>query len=38
MKAKVDWMFAVEDAREKMGHLYPKLLETVSKQVDIAIA
>lgn len=29
-KAKVEWMFAIEDARKKMGHLYPKLLKTVT--------
>ena len=29
-KAKIEWMFAIEDAREKMGHLYPKLLKTVA--------
>ena len=37
-RAKVDWMFAVEDARKKMGHLYPKLLETAAKQANSAIA
>lgn len=36
-RAKINWMFAVEDARKKMGHLYPKLLETVAKQMNIAI-
>jgi transposase len=33
-KAKVEWMFAIEDAREKMGHLYPKLLKTVANYAD----
>jgi hypothetical protein len=37
-RAKVDWMFAVEDARKKMGHLYPKLLEATAKQTNNAIA
>lgn len=27
LKSKIEWMFAVEDARTKMGHLYPKLLQ-----------
>lgn len=35
VKAKVNWMFAVEDARKKMSHLYPKLLEIVAKQAEI---
>lgn len=38
LRAKIDWMFAVEDARKKMGHLYPKLLETVAKQAEILAA
>lgn len=38
IRAKVDWMFAVEDARKKMGHLYPKLLEVVAKQAEILAA
>ena len=33
-KAKVEWMFAVEDARKKMGHLYPKLLKTVANHLE----
>ncbi|MGA8164217.1 MAG: IS630 family transposase [Waddliaceae bacterium] len=33
-KAKVEWMFAVEDARNKMGHLYPKLLKTVANHLE----
>lgn len=37
-RAKVDWMFAIEDARKKMGHLYPKLLETAAKQTNSAVA
>jgi transposase len=32
-RAKVDWMFAVEDARKKMGHLYP----TAAKQANSAV-
>lgn len=38
LRTKVNWMFAVEDAREKMGHLYPKLLEMVAKQAEILAA
>ena len=38
LRAKVDWMFAVDDARKKMGHLYPKLLEMVAKQAEIYVA
>ena len=38
IRAKVNWMFAVEDARRKMGHLYPKLWETVTKQAEISVA
>lgn len=33
-KAQVDWMFAIDDARKKMGHLYPKLLQVVAQHVD----
>lgn len=33
LKAKVEWMFAIEDARKKMGHLYPKLLKTVANHL-----
>lgn len=29
-KIRVEWMFAIEDAREKMGRLYPKLLNSVA--------
>lgn len=29
LKEKVSWMFAVDDARRKMGHLYPKLWQIV---------
>lgn len=40
-KIKVEWLFAIEDAREKMGHLYPKLLRSVSdlieKEPEVAI-
>lgn len=38
LRAKVDWMFAVEDARKRMGHLYPKLLEAVAKQAEVLAA
>jgi len=34
LKAKVEWMFAIEDAREKMGHLYPKLLKTMANHLE----
>lgn len=34
IKAGVNWMFALEDARKKMGHLYPKLLRIVERHVD----
>jgi len=34
LKAKVEWMFAVEDARDKMGHLYPKLLKMVANHLE----
>ncbi len=33
LKAKVEWMFAIEDARKKMGHLYPKLLKTMENHL-----
>ena len=33
LKSKVDWTFAVEHAREKMGHLHPKFLKTISNHV-----
>jgi transposase len=33
-KAKVEWMFAIEDARKKMGHLYPKLLQMVASHLE----
>lgn len=29
-KEKINWMFAIEDARKKMGHLYPKLLQVTA--------
>ncbi len=34
LKAKVEWMFAIEDARKKMGHLYPKLLNTMANHLE----
>lgn len=34
LKAKIEWMFAIEDARKKMGHLYPKLLKTVANHLE----
>lgn len=34
LKCKIEWMFAIEDARKKMGHLYPKLLQTVANQAN----
>lgn len=34
LKAKIEWMFAIEDARKKMGHLYPKLLETMANHLE----
>lgn len=34
VKAKIDWMFAVEDARNRMGHLYPKLLQAIADHVE----
>lgn len=34
LKTKVEWIFAIEDAREKMGHLYPKLLKSVEEHLE----
>jgi transposase len=34
MKAEVNWMFALDDARTKMGHLYPKLLQVVERHAE----
>lgn len=34
LKEKIEWMFAVEDARTRMGHLYPKLLETMANHLE----
>lgn len=36
LKTKVEWMFAIEDARNKMGHLYPKLLKTIAHHIEQA--
>lgn len=33
-QTKVEWMFAIEDARKKMGHLYPKLLKTMANHLE----
>lgn len=37
-RTKVNWMFAIDDARKKMGHLYPKLLKTLEHHVESTIA
>lgn len=34
LKTKVEWVFAIDDAREKMGHLYPKLLKSIEKHLE----
>lgn len=34
IKTKVEWIFAIEDAREKMRHLYPKLLKSVEEHLQ----
>ena len=36
--AKTDWRFAVDDARKKIGHLYPKLLEVLQHHVEEPLA
>lgn len=37
-RAKVNWMFAIDDARKKMEHLYPKLLKTLENHIEKAAA
>ncbi len=34
LKTKVEWVFAIDDAREKMGHLYPKLLKSMVDNLE----
>lgn len=36
LKTKVEWVFAIDNAREKMWHLYPKLLQSMENHLEKA--